>query len=97
MISNSMKSSLSFIMPLLRMSLLMAIFEDFFREVKYVVFMHTFLVPFQKFGSFIWFHLVVTIVFLTGYITYVVFVTFLVKVMWKTTLLKLTHTKCLRE
>ena len=60
-----------------------AIFEDFFFEVKDVVLSHTFLVPFHNFGSFIWFHLVVTIVFLTGYGSNVVFVALLIEIMWK--------------
>ena len=66
-------------------------------EVKNVVLTHAIIISFQKFSSFVWFHLVLTIVFLTGNRTYVVFVARFIKVMWKVTFLKLVHTEGLRE
>ena len=66
-------------------------------EVKNVVLTHAIIIPFQKFSSFVWFHLAVTIVFLTGNRTYVVFVARFIKVMWKVTFLELVHTEGLRE
>ena len=84
MFSNSMKSSLSFIMPLL----IMSTSEWQYSRISFLKSNTQFSrtrssYHFRTFGFFIRFHLVVTIVYLTGYITYVVFVTFLVKVMWK--------------